>query len=134
MSLSTVSSPLRTTCTVSVPSQLMVPADTVSPVTLVTGRGSPVNAASSTLDRPRTTTPSTATRSPGKICNSDSSVTVSFPTGALLTGALLTPYYHRGRSKAVYEGHKRPKRGVTNVVNTQDSQEQTLGRGFIGQV
>mmetsp|Transcript_13659 Transcript_13659/g.29142 ORF Transcript_13659/g.29142 Transcript_13659/m.29142 type:complete len:314 (-) Transcript_13659:1157-2098(-) len=67
MSESTVSSPLRTTSTVRVPSQLMVPAETVSPASLVTGSGSPVNAASSTLLRPRTTTPSTATRSPGRI-------------------------------------------------------------------
>eukprot|EP00976_Prorocentrum_cordatum_P067532 1178782-Prorocentrum_minimum.AAC.2 len=34
----------------------------------------------------------------------------------------------------VHEGHKRPKRSVTNVVNTQDSQEQApcAAYGFLG--
>eukprot|EP00976_Prorocentrum_cordatum_P112403 1195525-Prorocentrum_minimum.AAC.6 len=34
----------------------------------------------------------------------------------------------------VHEGHKRPERGVTNLVNTQDSQEQApcATYGFLG--
>ena len=34
----------------------------------------------------------------------------------------------------VHKGHRRPKRGVTNVVNTQDSQEQApcATYGFLG--
>ena len=52
--------------TVSMPSQLTVPAVTEACSTLLTGMGSPVRADSSTLLQPETTTPSTGMRSPGK--------------------------------------------------------------------
>lgn len=65
MSAITVCCPLCSARTVTVPSQLMVPAVTRSPGVLVAGSGSPVSALSSTVERPDTTTPSTGTRSPG---------------------------------------------------------------------
>lgn len=52
--------------TVSMPSQLTVPAVTEACSSLLTGMGSPVRADSSTLLQPETTTPSTGMRSPGK--------------------------------------------------------------------
>ena len=60
-----VSSPLLTTRTVNAPSQFTVPALTSSPADFARGMGSPFMVASSTWLVPRTTTPSTGTRSPG---------------------------------------------------------------------
>lgn len=56
---------VSTKLTVSMPSQLTVPAVTEACSSLLTGMGSPVRADSSTLLQPETTTPSTGMRSPG---------------------------------------------------------------------
>ena len=63
--------------TVSMPSQLTVPAVTEACSRLLTGMGSPVSADSSTLLQPDTTTPSTGMRSPGKSTSKSPGVTFS---------------------------------------------------------
>lgn len=64
----------------SCPSQLTVPAVTLSPTTLLTGMGSPVNADSSTVDLPEATTPSTGTRSPGSTSTWSPCTSEALPT------------------------------------------------------
>ena len=63
----TVSVPVARTSIQNVPSALIVPPMTSSPISLATGTGSPVNIDSSTSELPSMTTPSTATRSPGRM-------------------------------------------------------------------
>ena len=63
----TVSFDARVATTSSTPSAFIVPATTRSPARLTTGSGSPVSIDASISLSPRTTSPSTGTRSPGRI-------------------------------------------------------------------
>mmetsp|Transcript_32008 Transcript_32008/g.82903 ORF Transcript_32008/g.82903 Transcript_32008/m.82903 type:complete len:347 (-) Transcript_32008:47-1087(-) len=75
-----VLSPHASARTSSVPSTLMVPAMISEPLTLVTGRGSPVSAASLTVDIPLATTPSTGMRSPGLTATTSPGCSMSLGT------------------------------------------------------
>ncbi len=66
MRASVVSAPTASVLTVSTPSALMAPPVTREPTVLATGMLSPVISDSSIWLRPATTSPSTATRSPGR--------------------------------------------------------------------
>jgi len=79
--------------TVTKPAVLSVPAYTVSPGRLSTGRDSPVMGDSSNADTPSSTTPSSGTRSPGR-------TTIVLPTGtsAGLTSTSAPPCRRRARS------------------------------------
>lgn len=79
------SAPSFSARTTSEPDPATVPPTTWSPSDLLTGRGSPVTMDSSTLQRPDTTVPSTATFSPGRTrtrsptCRSSSGISDSLP-------------------------------------------------------
>ena len=70
--LRVVSSPTRVAAQRSRPDWLMVPAETVSPAALSTGRLSPVRALSLTALTPSSTRPSTGMLSPGRTTNTSS--------------------------------------------------------------
>jgi len=76
----TVSLPTRVARIASEPVVLTVAPITSSPTALSTGRLSPVTMLSSTADRPSTTTPSTATFSPGRTRTRSPTVTASMGT------------------------------------------------------
>mmetsp|Transcript_61822 Transcript_61822/g.146361 ORF Transcript_61822/g.146361 Transcript_61822/m.146361 type:complete len:238 (-) Transcript_61822:323-1036(-) len=80
MRASVVSAPMAVVRTVSAPSALMAPPVTLSPTALGTGRLSPVMSDSSIWLRPSTISPSTATRSPGRMTTRSPTTTCSTGT------------------------------------------------------
>ena len=82
---STVSAPTRVARKAKAPRVLSVPPTTVAPTPFSTGTGSPVIIDSSTNEEPSTTSPSTATFSPGR--TSSTSPTVTSPIGISTTSA-----------------------------------------------
>ena len=91
------------------PSMLMLPAITAEPAALPTGRLSPVITASSALDSPSSTTPSTGMRSPGRTRTS-----IPAPISRTATRVSVSPttsVAHRSRPRAAARGHAPPRRG-----------------------
>mmetsp|Transcript_8557 Transcript_8557/g.21956 ORF Transcript_8557/g.21956 Transcript_8557/m.21956 type:complete len:204 (+) Transcript_8557:1070-1681(+) len=69
----------------------MVPAVTGLPASLGTRRGSPVSMASSTAEQPRTTSPSTGSRSPGSTRSTSPTLTVALGTSTSSRAVSLPP-------------------------------------------
>ncbi len=113
----TVSDPTARASITSAPVPFTVPPVTLAPPSFSTGAGSPVNIASSTEDRPSTTTPSTGTASPGRTrrwlpattsANATSSSSPSAPIRRAVFGArfsnarMARPVAARARSSSTW--------------------------------
>ena len=107
---STVSAPTRVARKAKAPRVLSVPPTTVAPARFSTGTGSPVIIDSSTNEAPSTTSPSTATFSPGR--TSTTSPTATSAIGNSTTSAPVGP---PRRTRAV-RGWMRIKRRIASLV------------------
>ena len=103
---STVSAPTRVARKAKAPRVLSVPPTTVAPAPFSTGTGSPVIIDSSTKDAPSTTSPSTATFSPGR-------TSTTSPTATSAIGSSTTPASRRTRA---VRGWMRIRRRIASLV------------------
>ena len=78
----TVAEPVARTSITMAPVPFTVPPVSGSPTALATGKASPVSMDSSTVDWPVATTPSTAMRSPGRICTRSPAIRAEIGTSS----------------------------------------------------